>query len=70
MLCYRDREFCSASCLTVDCSRNITPQVRHDAKKWSAQFGADMLIAQRDMSEGCPDYLPAPELEGLSEQHH
>ena len=60
MLCYKDRSFCSAKCITPDCPDAITPDVIEAATKWSASFGFDgALISSMDMSARCEDFTPA-----------
>lgn len=59
-LCFRDREYCSAPCLTTDCDWNITPDVIHAAEEWGDGFGLNYApIAQRDMSPHCSDFVSA-----------
>lgn len=60
MLCYRDRQFCSAQCKTPGCPDAITPDVQRAAEAWSQSFGVEGgLIMQADMSSRCPDYQPS-----------
>ena len=65
-MCYRDREYCIAGCATLDCSRNLTPEVEADAERWFRSWArpddeGGAPIAMRDMSAGCPDYQPTEE---------
>lgn len=64
MICYRDKTFCSASCLTVDCHRQFTADDRERAERWWGKPGAP--VAFSDFSQRCAEYLPTPPVEGGS----
>lgn len=64
MICFRDMSFCSAECLTVDCRRQFTPEVRAAARRWWG--GDEAPIAFADFSPDCPDYAPAIGIEARS----
>lgn len=67
MICYRDMQFCTAGerCVTPDCDRRLTPEVREQARRWWEGFegpehgGAP--ISQADRSEHCTIFQPAEE---------
>lgn len=68
MLCYGDRTYCSAPCLTTACSRNVTPEVTRKAE------AIDLPIAEADYWRGCPEFRydatrsPLTEAEWLAAQ--
>jgi hypothetical protein len=59
MLTYLDRAFCTAKCLTLDCPRNVTPEVEAAAEKWWG--GPDFPMRLMPLNEQCDGYQPAPE---------
>jgi hypothetical protein len=57
-MCFRDREFCSAPCLTSACIRNLNDTVYAEAARWWDGMRGEPPIAMRDMSEGCEHFQP------------
>lgn len=59
MITYLGRAFCTAKCLTLDCPRNVTPEVEAAAEKWWGGPGAPFNFMP--LHETCEVYQPAPE---------
>ena len=49
-LCYRDRTYCDAPCRTLDCSRNVTDEVRDGADR------LNLPLALSPLWKRCPDF--------------
>lgn len=56
MICFRDRSFCSAKCLTKDCDRQFDEEQRKVAEEWWG--GPNAPVGYMDFSNSCPDYTP------------
>lgn len=52
MMCYRDRTYCSAPCVTVECSRCVTPEIE------AASERSGMPLALSDFRDTCGRYVP------------
>lgn len=59
MLTYLGRAFCTAKCLTLDCPRNVTPEVQAAAEKWWG--GPDAPMTFMSLYKTCDAHHPAPE---------
>lgn len=57
MICYKDKTFCAADCMTLDCHRQFTPAEAEQARAWWG--GDNPPVAFADFSLGCPDYQAA-----------
>lgn len=56
MICFRDQMFCAADCSNTVCLRNLTTELKAEARTWWGGPGAP--IAMADLSARCPDYAP------------
>ena len=66
MMCYRDKTFCSSSCVRAQCYRYFDMWDSVGAFMW---MGDDAPIAYSDFSAQCPDYEP-PEREKSMHDFH
>lgn len=56
MISFKDKTFCSASCLNVSCHRNVTEEVKAEGTEW---WGSpEFPIALHDYSTKCTEYQP------------
>lgn len=55
MICYRDRTYCDAPCVTVGCDRMATPEVEADAKR------IGLLLSLADLRDVCDRHQPKPD---------
>ena len=61
MICYRDMAFCKAKCATVECRRNLTPEVEEGARKWWSHDPDNAPIALSDFSVDCASFVGVTE---------
>lgn len=61
MMCYKDMTFCAANCATVECRRNLTPEVKSGAREWWSHDPKNAPIALSDFSKDCEGYVEVTE---------
>ena len=52
MICYKDRSYCVAKCMTKECARNLSKEEQQHA----LELG--LPIALTDFSSDCDSYVP------------
>ena len=58
MMCFRDRTFCSATCLNASCSRRWSDDLQKQADEWAKRSNLrETPVAFSDFSEGCPGHF-------------